>query len=63
MFDQPKEIRIRKASNANKVYSDELVKQIIKDHEDGLSYREIMNKYNISSKGTLSYIINKRLRN
>ena len=63
MFDQPKEVRIRKASNANKVYSDELVEQIIKDHENGLSYREIMNKYNISSKGTLSYIINKRLRN
>lgn len=63
IMDQPKEVRIKKASNANKVYSDEIVEQIIKDRENGLSYQELMKKYNISSKGTLSYIINKRLRN
>lgn len=62
MMDQPKEVRIKKASKANKVYSDEVVKQIIIDHENGLSYKDLMQKYNISSKGTLSYIINKRLR-
>jgi Mor family transcriptional regulator len=33
---------------------------IRKDHEDGLSYRDIMIKYGISSKGTVSHIINKR---
>jgi hypothetical protein len=33
---------------------------IRKDHKDGLSYRDIMIKYDISSKGTVSHIINKR---
>lgn len=32
------------------------------DHQAGLSYRDIMKKYNIPSKGTISYIINKAKR-
>ena len=60
MMDIPKEVRIRKSSNASKKYSDELVQMIRLDKEKGMSYKELMIKYNISSKGTLSYIINCR---
>lgn len=60
MMDQSKEIRVNKASNANKKYSDELVLEIKEYYNSGHSYKEIMEKFNISSKGTLSYIINKR---
>lgn len=60
MMDQPKEQRIKKASNANKKYSDELVMEIKAYHNSGYSYKEIMEKYNISSKGTISNIINNR---
>lgn len=35
--------------------------EIIKDREDGMTYSEIMEKYNITSRGTVSFIINKSL--
>lgn len=60
MMDIPKEIRINTASNAHKKYSDELILEIKEYRILGHSYKEIMKKYNISSKGTLSYIINSR---
>lgn len=37
--------------------------QIIKDHKSGMSYVELMEKYGIKSKGTISYIINKSKEN
>ena len=51
---------MKAASNANKKYSDELVEAIKHDKTSGMSYKDLMAKYNISSKGTISYIINKR---
>lgn len=48
---------MKAASNANKKYSDEAIKH---DKTSGMSYKDLMAKYNISSKGTISYIINKR---
>lgn len=36
---------------------------IIRDKENGMTYKKLMEKYNISSKGTLSFIINKALAN
>ena len=36
---------------------------IIEDHKKGMSYNAIMKKYNISSKGTVSFIINKSISN
>jgi len=60
MMDQAEELRVKKASNAHKKISDELVLEIKLYHNAGHSYKEIMEKYNISSKGTVSYIINKR---
>lgn len=59
-LDQSKEIRINKSSNANKKYSNELVLEIKEYYKSGHTYKETMEKFNISSKGTLSYIINNR---
>ncbi len=56
MMDMPKEKRILNASNLQHSHQD-----IIDDHNRGLSYRELMEKYNITSKGTISFIINKSL--
>ena len=36
--------------------------EILKDRDDGMTYKEIMEKHNISSKGTVSFIINKSLK-
>jgi hypothetical protein len=43
-----------------KKYSDDTVLKIQMDRQNGMSYKELMYKYNISSKGTLNYIINNR---
>ena len=60
MLDIPKNIRIRKAINSSlnivKYYN---VEEIRKYHNDGHSYNEIMKHFNISSKGTIYYIIKK----
>ena len=42
-------------------YNEKDLEQIRIMRAEGASYNEIMAKFNISSKGTLSYIINKRL--
>lgn len=47
-------------SKALTKYSDELVSEIKEYYKSGHTYKEIMEKFNISSKGTLSYIINNR---
>lgn len=36
---------------------------IISDYESNMSYKQLMEKYNISSKGTVSYIINGSIAN
>lgn len=59
MLDIPEEVRVTKASNAGKVYSDELVDSI-KAYKKTHTYAETMKEYNISSKGTLYYILNNR---
>lgn len=58
MMDMPKEQRILRSSHP--IYNH---KEIIEDRNKGLTYKELMKKYNISSKGTLSFIINKSLEN
>lgn len=63
MLDIPKEKRRINASNASKRYSDELVQEIYEKHLKGTSYKTLMKEYHISSKGTLSFIINKRMVN
>lgn len=55
-LDIPEEMRILYASHP--LYDH---KSIISDRKKGLTYREIMKKYNISSKGTVFFIINKSI--
>lgn len=58
MLDIPKEIRVINASNPTHDHE-----AIIKDRKNGYTYKELMGKYGISSKGTISFIINKALKN
>lgn len=62
-MDVSEEIRLSTAIYASqhvRRFSDEEVENIRKDkYENGMSYNELRKKYNISSKGTLSYLFNK----
>ena len=58
MLDIPKEKRVINASNPTHDHE-----AILKDRKNGYTYKELMEKYSISSKGTISFIINKALKN
>lgn len=58
MMDINSNIRKSKASKASLKYNHQ---QILCDRNSGMSYQDIMIKHNISSKGTLSFIINKSI--
>ena len=58
MLDIPKEKRVLTASQANLKYNHQ---DIINDRNNGFTFTEIMAKYDISSKGTVSFIIKKSL--
>lgn len=64
MQDKPKSVRVKTsaiASNKRKAsYPKDKIIAIKKAHKEGLSYNQIMEKFNISSKGTISYIINNK---
>lgn len=56
-------IRAKKASDAvkkQKRIADDVALEIISKYLNGVSYKALIKEYNISSKGTLSFIINKR---
>lgn len=55
-LDIPKHLRVLYSSHPKHNHED-----IILDRLNGLTYKGIMLKYNISSKGTISFIINKSL--
>jgi hypothetical protein len=57
MLDIPKEKRILNASNPTYNHED-----VIRDKINGLTYKEIMEKHGIKSKGTVSFIVNKSLK-
>jgi len=67
MMDVPKEVRVYNAKYASSAVktqnriSDEIALEIKKKNQNGVSYKKLMQEYNISSKGTLSFIINKRI--
>ena len=54
MMDIPKENRSKKSSHPT--YNHE---EVLKDRKLGMTYKEIMDKHGIKSKGTVSHIINK----
>ena len=49
----------RKIGASNPVYNHE---EILEDRNSGMTYKQIMEKHGISSKGTVSFIINKSLK-
>lgn len=62
-YDMTEEARMRSALKATqkvKRYSDEDVIKMKEMHNNGVPYSTIMKTFGISSKGTLSFIINKR---
>lgn len=61
-MDRPRELRLATAKKANKAstivtrkYNYEAIK---KDRADGMNYQKLMKKFGITSKGTVSYIVN-----
>lgn len=63
MMDIPEDARINNAKHASSFrikYNNQKIELIKQDRELGMKYSEIMTKYEITSKGTLSYIINYR---
>ena len=66
MMDQSPELRLRKSLNAtvvNRKFTDSEIELIRYDSKvNKLSYPKIMEKWGISSKGTLSYIMNNKYK-
>lgn len=63
-LDKLPEVRTKAAYLASRKkvkFNDDIVKQIRLDYKNGLNYRELMSKYGIKSKGTISYIVKKRI--
>lgn len=63
MMDIPEDTRKKSAIHASKFrikHDANKIKLMKQDREAGMNYSELMNKYGITSKGTLSYIINHR---
>jgi len=61
ILDMPKEKRIQKAIHASskrRKFSDEEVKKIKEDRNNGMNYKDLCVKYK-TSKSTLSYLFNK----
>jgi hypothetical protein len=50
-----------KTSWQNRILDDEKLKEFKKDRQSGMSYNQLMKKYGISSKGTVSFIIKESL--
>jgi hypothetical protein len=61
VLDIPKKTRLRTSLNAAKnkrKFSDKDIDLIRVDRQNGFTYKELMYKWKISSKGTIAYIIN-----
>lgn len=60
-MDKISEIRMKTAINASskiRKFSDAIVAEIKEKNKNGVSYNKLMKEYNISSKGTISFLIN-----
>ncbi len=60
-MDMSKKKRVMRSVNSNKRFSDEDVLKMRELKNNGHTYLEIMEMYGITSKGTMSHIINKRI--
>jgi hypothetical protein len=64
-MDRPEEERMACSINAatkRRRFSDKEMEEIREKNKNGSSYKTLMKEYNISSKGTLSYIINNKYK-
>jgi hypothetical protein len=61
MMDICEDVRMRNAGMANQKYPLALVEYIRSLHNKGWSFSKLMAKFNITSKGTMSYLVNKRI--
>lgn len=59
MIDIPEQIRIKRAINASSKIKKHDHEEIQKFYDKSKSYKKTMEKFNISSKGTLHFILNK----
>ena len=65
MLDIPKEKRVYNAIRAStcvRKFSDKVVLEIKAKRDSGVTYSTLMKEYNITSKGTLSYLINNKYK-
>lgn len=60
-MDIPERRRVEICATANQKHNTEIVKEIREKHKNGIPMRVLMCEYNITSKGTFSHILNKRL--
>ena len=60
MMDIPKNIRLEKSRRAASFKIKHSVKAVQKLRQEGMTYEQIMENTGITSKGTISYILNKR---
>ena len=63
MMDKPKEQRMKDALHATSFVRKHSHEEIISYHEKHNSYKKTMEKFNISSKGTLHFILKKSMAN
>jgi len=59
-MDKPESVRQLVSSQANRVFSDEQVKRILKDRAEGATYKELKERYG-APKSTLSYLFNRSM--
>lgn len=57
-YDMPEKERLKYSLNATSKVKIHNHEDILKRREQGATYKELMEEFNISSKGTLSFIIN-----
>ena len=57
--DIPKDLISIHCGHISRKYSTEIIENIRKDFNNGLTYTQLMGKYNITSKGTINYIIHR----
>lgn len=61
MMDVDEGMRVLRSALASRKYPSSLVQEIRDLRSQGWSYSKLMAKFGISSKGTLSYLVNKRM--
>lgn len=56
--DIPRELISINCGQISRKYSEEVIESIREDRKNGYTYKQLMSKYNITSKGTIHYILN-----